>query len=720
GPGSDAGSVSASESGRASSVIKEPIARLSAGLKATVFSAGHSAESGYTSETGSASGAGLSIKNLKAQSRVSTDYSIVRSTSSEGQRLQQYYQHQLGEDQSPAGRRSKEWSSVPSTPPPPASARDKYLSPGNDVASRFIKDSRNQSTNTSLREQSSHSDSELATDDRLPPFAIKSKGNSSPILLDTYFTLHDPSSDEVLYTSETVIESNNPKYQPLEEHLFTDPVKRRSSNVVARIWAGQGGSDFFLLLEWRIDLCCLRYIGKELRDLPTSLPNNTILFGFENGFYTAPDDDEPLDHPHASIQEPIASTLGGGVSPSYTYESVMRLNNLHECIADTKKSRDEIKHNIEVALKKDNAPMIMRKAERLRREHAERRRVLAESRERGLTQEMYLEENMMNLAKNKESLFHVLKEFSTKRTELIATLFTIFPITELMNSQGLQFMDLRQTLPNLRYLMETLLTSSPSRNRQDRQEQERLSDLFIISLEQRDFERITSPRLDTSSSDSGQESGTGKHFHEKGSSSSRANTSERSGLVREYDPVEGDYMLVLDNASTMSPRSRKESSSSDASTIERVEVQPIYIEVESPSPSPQQERQAQEGSPQQRQQQQRRDSEISYSPMEAHSPPPPQQQQQQHQFQQPSQQQIDQFPPGDDALSALHDSRSTKSVDTISINTNLRGRRLSDKFGVGNRDADQSNAKELIRRHGHGQPSPATAAAASGILEASG
>jgi len=43
---------------------------------------------------------------------------------------------------------------------------------------------------------------------------------------------------------------------------------------------------------------------------------------------------------------------------------------------------------------------------------------------------MYLEENMLKLAKNKESLYNVLQEYSTKRTELIATLFTIFPITE--------------------------------------------------------------------------------------------------------------------------------------------------------------------------------------------------------------------------------------------------------------------------------------------------
>ncbi|KAG0001504.1 hypothetical protein BGZ79_004573 [Entomortierella chlamydospora] len=473
---------------------------------------------------------------------------------------------------------------------------------------------------------------------------------------------------------------------PLEEHRFSDQSKRRSSNIVIRIWAGNGGSNYFVLLEWRLDLCCLRFIGKELQDLPTSLPNNTVLFRFPDGFYTAPDEEDTMEHPHTPLLGPASTVMGFGVVPSYTYESVMRLNNLHECIADTKKSRDEIKHNIELALNKENAPLIMQKRRgesqgrvaALRKEHTERRKAMAESRERGLTQEMYLEQSMTNLAKNKESLFHTLKEFSTKRTELIATLFTIFPITEseidpsllkicsvplpnsvytgldedsiaialgftchlvtmlahylsvplrypltpmgsralvldpvsllvgpkefplygkgqernrfeygvfllnkdieqLMNSQGLQFMDLRQTLPNLRYLMETLLTSSPtqstlyrskviSRNKQDRQEQERLNDLFIISLEQREFERILHPDPNMNPNDGG-----GKdQGHERSSSTSKTNNgSERSSLLREYDPIEGDYMLILDNTSTKSQLSRRETSNSDASTTEQ-------------------------------------------------------------------------------------------------------------------------------------------------------
>ncbi|KAF9361371.1 hypothetical protein BGX26_003883 [Mortierella sp. AD094] len=657
--------------------LEEERHQLSAGIKATVFSAGYSTESGNISESGSSP----SKSKLKGRYRASTDFSTPKPAAYDGQRKQQYNQ---GEDFSSTNRTSKEWTMTPSSPPPTTLHRDKYLSPGIDSVSRAGRDTHGQNSHATIRNRSPHSDVETECND-------------------------------VIYTSETVVSSNNPKYSPLEEHRFPDQSKRRSSNVVIRIWAGSCGSNYFVLLEWRLDLCCLRFIGKELQDLPTSLPNNTILFRFPNGFYTAPDEEDTMEHPHTPLLEPTSTIMGFGVAPSYTYESVMRLNNLHECIADTKKSRDEIKHNIELALNKENAPLIMQKrrgecterlwhlqrqvghelnvleeaqgrAAALRKEHTERRKAMTESRERGQTQEMYLEQNMANLAKNKESLFHTLKEFSTKRTELIATLFTIFPITEseidpnllkicsvplpnsvytgldedsiaialgftchlvtmlahylsvplrypltpmgsralvldpvslligpkefplygkgqernrfeygvfllnknieqLMNSQGLQFMDLRQTLPNLRYLMETLLTSSPtqstlyrskviSRSKQDRQEQERLNDLFIISLEQREFERILHPDPNVNPSDSSGKdqgvAGTDKRRHERTSSTSKTNNgSERSSLLREYDPIEGDYMLILDNASTKSQRSRRETSNSDASASEQ-------------------------------------------------------------------------------------------------------------------------------------------------------
>ncbi|KAF9980722.1 hypothetical protein BGZ65_004756, partial [Modicella reniformis] len=706
GPGSDAGSVSASESGRASSVIKEPIARLSAGLKATVFSSGNSLESGYTSESGYITG-GASKSKSKARYRFSTDQSALKPSSFDAKRQQQQQQQQQQtEDLSSPGTLSKEWTLIGSTspsgaPPPTLSAREKFLLSVNDAVLRGTKESRVPSPSALTWEKKALSDSDIENYSRLPAFVLTSREHSSPILLDTYFTLHEQINDQIIYTSETVMASNNPNYNPLEEHLFMDPTKRRSSNITIRIWASHRDSQVSLLLEWRVDLCCLRYIGKELRRLPTTLPNNTILFGFENGYYTAPDDDDMADHPHtqpepisvvSSIGAGAVAVAGGGVNPSYTYDSVMRLNNLHECIADTKESRDEIKNNIETVLSKENAPMIMRKrqgecterlwhlqrkvghelnvletnqkkAAALQRELDRRRQALAESQERGQTQAMYLEENMMKLSKNKESLYNVLQEYSGKRTELIATLFTIFPITEagnvhrsgirlvvmlahylsvplrypltpmgsrafvldpvsrligpkefplfgrgqdsqrfeygvfllnknveqLLNSQGLQFMDLRQTLPNLRYLMETLLTTSPSqsmlirsklfsRRKQLSQEYERLANILVIpvehqTLQQHGHNHVLDSETEAAGSSSGfdtneheRPSGSGKRLHERNPSTSKSIAGERcSPLVREYDPIEGDYMLILDNNS----RSRNEIGGSEISTAKR-------------------------------------------------------------------------------------------------------------------------------------------------------
>ncbi|KAF9987793.1 hypothetical protein BGZ75_010419 [Mortierella antarctica] len=459
----------------------------------------------------------------------------------------------LPQEELSIGRHSLDTSSsVPSTPPPSLPARDKYFSPGEDIVLRFAKDLTEEITGGL---PTFGSDSEK--DSRMPPFVTKARSQSKPVLLDTYFTFHSPSNDDVIYTSDTVAGSN------------------------------------------------------ELRDIPAGLPNNTILFGFESGFYTAPDEDDMLDHPHTTAQEPLASIPGVSLKRSYTYECVMRLNNLHECIADTRESRNEIKRNIEAALVKENAPMIM--------EHAARRKALAESRERGQTQEMYLEENLINLAKNKESLFHVLREFSTKRTELIATLFTIFPITgsdkdskplkicnvplpnsdytvgpkefplfgkgqerlrfeygvfllnkdieQLMNAYGRQFMDLRRTLPNLRDLMETLITK---KQRQDRIEPERRNEHFTMSRDQHEFERGLNTGVEgTGLGESGSAGSGSQPGHERQTSSTRLNPGDHSLLAREYDPVDGEYVLILDNTPVRSPRSPRDATGSDVSPPDR-------------------------------------------------------------------------------------------------------------------------------------------------------
>lgn len=106
-----------------------------------------------------------------------------------------------------------------------------------------------------------------------------------------------------------------------------------------------------------------------------------------------------------------------------------------------------------------------------------------------------------------------------------------------------------------------------NRKKQDRLEQERLNDLFIISLEQREFEHILHPGRDNEDSSTD----TGRRRHEKQLSAGSSLTapaesrrltnisSERMPLlVREYDPIDGEYTLVLtDPASPRSNASRK-------------------------------------------------------------------------------------------------------------------------------------------------------------------
>ncbi|KAF9114680.1 hypothetical protein BGX27_010166 [Mortierella sp. AM989] len=187
GPGSDAGSVSVSESGRgASSVIKEPIARLSAGIKATVFSTGYSVDSGNISESGSGSGLGISASKskLKGRYRGSTDLSAPK--------------HQQGEDKPSTGRASKEWNMSPNSPPSTTLTRDKYLSPIGDSVPRTDRGTRGQNTPATIRNRSPNSDVETECNNRPPPSATKPKGSPSPILLDTYFTLHDPTNGNTL------------------------------------------------------------------------------------------------------------------------------------------------------------------------------------------------------------------------------------------------------------------------------------------------------------------------------------------------------------------------------------------------------------------------------------------------------------------------------------------------------------------------------------------
>ncbi|KAF9974808.1 hypothetical protein BGZ73_001712 [Actinomortierella ambigua] len=478
GPGSDTGSTTSavSESGRRSRV-REPIARLSASLKATVLSStdltGRRSVDVPPSST-SISSATPSTRGSKITAE--TDPAMMAKHKS------------LAKEALSFRRRAQ-------TPEPRLKAalslRDRIYESDNVPPQLSLPNSPTRLSSTTTPDQEQPVDSELngqsagslqtksdslasssaaavpkreagvATPSLPPTSPSRIEHVSKPQLLDSYFTLHDYEDDTIIYTSEVVKQSNNPRFKALEDDGVTEKARRRPGRLVIRIWACPQGSEYCPLLEWRMELCCLRYIGQELRNIPGSFPENTIIIGLEDGFYTAPDEDDMPEHPHLPpppIFDPHDRLQHIG-KRSYNYESVMRLNNLHECIVDTEKSRDEIKQNIEVTLVSANDQLLFQKvkgerterlwhlqrqighelnmldqaherAEYLRARNAERTEALTAARERGRTQETYLKENHENFLKSRESLYKVTQEHAERRKEHLSELFNIYPITE--------------------------------------------------------------------------------------------------------------------------------------------------------------------------------------------------------------------------------------------------------------------------------------------------
>lgn len=112
-----------------------------------------------------------------------------------------------------------------------------------------------------------------------------------------------------------------------------------------------------------------------------------------------------------------------------------------------------------------------------------------------------------------------------------------------------------------------------NRRKQDRLNQDRLENLFTISVEQREFDHILNSRSHSSMEGEKNQgsSNSGMRSYDKAGGTPKINAGDHSLLQREYDPIDGGYTLILDSASTKSLRSRKETAGSDISTIERSE-----------------------------------------------------------------------------------------------------------------------------------------------------
>ena len=184
---------------------------------------------------------------------------------------------------------------------------------------------------------------------------------------DTFFSLHKVGAtlvDSPIYISEIKETSMNPdfKYFDLSEGYKSFS---RDDSVIVRIWARTETSPVStLLVETEVYLPSLIRIGKTVwyillrRDVAEMLQldsfyhpfgNNSIIFHMIDGTYASfsdlPDVESVLNSVHAQPPTPRSATLPPRDTSSF--DALMKLKDLAECIEDAEKTRAQITQQIE-------------------------------------------------------------------------------------------------------------------------------------------------------------------------------------------------------------------------------------------------------------------------------------------------------------------------------------------------------------------------------------
>ncbi|KAL9124727.1 MAG: hypothetical protein Q9217_005974 [Psora testacea] len=162
-------------------------------------------------------------------------------------------------------------------------------------------------------------------------------------MADTWFSLHSDGLEEPIYVSEVVEKAMNPSFRFFDLNAYGPFVSRRDE-VTVKYWAKTPKMDeYILLIELRVNLRLLQFIGKTLESFHYPLPPNTILFHLSDGLYTSFTD--------LPIEETINTTaatkkMSQNLESTSSFDALMRLSNLDDCIQDALSTRQKLTSQI--------------------------------------------------------------------------------------------------------------------------------------------------------------------------------------------------------------------------------------------------------------------------------------------------------------------------------------------------------------------------------------
>ncbi|KAJ6119968.1 UV radiation resistance protein/autophagy-related protein 14 [Penicillium sp. IBT 18751x] len=170
-------------------------------------------------------------------------------------------------------------------------------------------------------------------------------------MADTFFSIHCEGIDEPIYISEVVDKATNPNFRSFDLNLLGPLVSRRDSLTV-KLWVKtENLPEYVLLVELQLNLRSLQFLGRTIESFHQPLPTNCILFHFSDGVYT-----NLTDFP--SIEPPLNGSgqrfnADGITLPTSSYDALMRLANLDECIQDALATRERLEAQIGDILKRN-------------------------------------------------------------------------------------------------------------------------------------------------------------------------------------------------------------------------------------------------------------------------------------------------------------------------------------------------------------------------------
>ena len=155
-------------------------------------------------------------------------------------------------------------------------------------------------------------------------------------MADTWFSLHCAGISEPIYVSEVVEKSMNPSFRFFDLNTY-GPLVTRQDELTIRYWARtESMAEYMLLIDLQVNLRSLQFIGKTLESFHHPLPHNSILFHLSDGIYTS-FTDLPLEEPVIPAHKPTQT-----LEPTSSFDALMRLSNLDDCIQDALSTREKL------------------------------------------------------------------------------------------------------------------------------------------------------------------------------------------------------------------------------------------------------------------------------------------------------------------------------------------------------------------------------------------